>query len=87
MLPMAPILDVDRYRKLLYMIVDILLTAMARLARLSGIAKRVHEDAPSNRTNGDYFDSVHQVCCSLAALATYWTDGGLQRYAEPWTRD
>ncbi len=81
MLPMAPILDVDRCRKLLYMIVDILLTALGRSAQLSGIAEGVHKDAPSNRTQRDYFDSVHHVCCSLAALEAYWTESASLGYA------
>ena len=47
MLPMTPILDVDRYRKIRYMTVDIQFTAMTGLALLSGIAEGVHEDGPS----------------------------------------
>lgn len=44
MLPMTPILDVDRYRKIHCMVVDILFTAMAGLALLLRIAEGVHED-------------------------------------------
>jgi hypothetical protein len=47
MLPMTPILDVDRYRKIRYMIVDITFTAVAGFALLSGIAEGVHEDGLS----------------------------------------
>jgi hypothetical protein len=56
------------------MIVDIVLIAIAHLTLHSGNAEGVHKHASAIAEQTHYFDSVHQVCCSLAALGAYWTD-------------
>lgn len=65
------------------MIVDIVLIVFASLALHSGNAEGVQNHASATAEQTHYFDSVHQVCCSLAALGAYWTDWASQRYAGP----
>lgn len=65
------------------MIVDIVLVAIAGLALYSELAEGVQNHASATSEQTHYFDSMHQVCCSLAALEAYWTDWASQRYAGP----